>query len=85
MSLTVQEEGKEPGAPVVDAKKAAKEKRMAEQLAKAQKGSQVHIHILSISRAFRLVGLSLAQIDGSHQGLVDMAWLCHLSEVAGST
>jgi hypothetical protein len=44
MSLTVQEEGKEPGAPVVDAKKAAKEKRMAEQLAKAQKGSQVHIH-----------------------------------------
>lgn len=45
MSLTVQEEGKEPGAPVVDAKKAAKEKRMAEQLAKAQKGSQVHIHI----------------------------------------
>lgn len=34
-----QEEGKEPGGAVVDAKKAAKEKRMAERLAKAKEGA----------------------------------------------
>lgn len=88
MSLAVQEEGKEPGAPVVDAKKAAKEKRMAEQLAKAQKGSQVHTYIyiynLGIYKSVSIYLCIMGFWAGRHKGLVDLAWLCPRSEVAGA-